>query len=120
MFILTLSYKWYFFYTNTQINDFSSVERKISEIWIDERKKRKEKLWEIEKEGGETGRKKGRKRQKRDIYKIKKGGKEARKSRKKGELKRRKYFISKKKKKLYYGATMAVVFLHKINIEKSL
>lgn len=29
----------------------------------------KEKLWEIEKEGGETGREKGRKRQKRDIYK---------------------------------------------------
>lgn len=29
----------------------------------------KEKLWEIEKEGGETGRKKDRKRQKRDIYK---------------------------------------------------
>lgn len=53
----------------------------------------KEKLWEIEKDGGETGRKKGRKRQKRDIYKkLKKegGGKEARKRRKKGELKRRK------------------------------
>lgn len=34
----------------------------------------KEKLWEIEKEGGDTGRKKGWKRQKRDIYKKKKGG----------------------------------------------
>lgn len=36
----------------------------------------KEKLWEIEKDGGETGRKKGRKRQKRDIYKKfkKRGG----------------------------------------------
>lgn len=34
----------------------------------------KEKLWEIEKEGGDTGRKKGWKRQKRDIYKKKGGG----------------------------------------------
>lgn len=34
----------------------------------------KEKLWEIEKEGGDTGRKKGWKRQKRDICKKKKGG----------------------------------------------
>lgn len=34
----------------------------------------KEKLWEIEKEGGDTGRKKGWKRQKRDIYKKKKKG----------------------------------------------
>lgn len=38
----------------------------------------KEKLWEIEKGGGDTGRKKGWKRQKRDIYKKKRGGKTGR------------------------------------------
>lgn len=59
----------------------------------------KEKLWEIEKEGGDTGRKKGWKRQKRDIYFKKRGGEEDRERRKKGELKRRKKRDRKKQLK---------------------
>lgn len=59
----------------------------------------KEKLWEIEKEGGDTGRKKGWKRQKRDIYLKKGGGEEDRERRKKGELKRRKKRDRKKQLK---------------------